>query len=333
MASTLKPLKIAILGGGPSSFYCASRILSKLPHTSPEGQNIQVHVYDRLWAPHGLVRYGVAPDHPEVKVRIFFTSFFSCTHSLRNICFVTHRLMTFLRRIAHTNLMRQRKTLASASLGTSMSVMRPPSRTPCTFPLRALLPHYTHLIISNGATLPTVLPQLGNASTPALSLVHWYTAHPSNPPPPRLEAMPHMTLLGHGNVSLDIARIMFSPPERLAPLDLPESCRRENKQHKCTAYLDRFTKRTSRGCFYCQGAPRASHVAESGDDSNTRGTPRSSVQCNQTAEQEYWTCFEKVQLPNRRNILHLVARVSSVVPQRLRNIPKSTQQSSTILIN
>jgi adrenodoxin-NADP+ reductase len=31
-----------------------------------------------------------------------------------------------------------------------------------------------------------------------------------------------MTLLGHGNVSLDIARIMFSPPERLAPLDLPD---------------------------------------------------------------------------------------------------------------
>ena len=66
------------------------------------------------------------------------------------------------------------------------------------------------------------MPQLGSVSTPALSLVHWYTAHPSNPPPPRLEAMPHMTLLGHGNVSLDIARIMFSPLERLAPLDLPE---------------------------------------------------------------------------------------------------------------
>lgn len=66
------------------------------------------------------------------------------------------------------------------------------------------------------------MPQLGNASTPALSLVHWYTAHPSNPPPPRLESVPHMTLLGHGNVSLDIARIMLSPPERLAPLDLPE---------------------------------------------------------------------------------------------------------------
>ena len=38
-----------------------------------------------------------------------------------------------VRRIAHTNLIRQRKTLASDSLGMSMSVIRPPSRTPCTF--------------------------------------------------------------------------------------------------------------------------------------------------------------------------------------------------------
>jgi adrenodoxin-NADP+ reductase len=55
-------LKLAIVGGGPSAFYVASRILST-------ESAARVHVYDRLWAPHGLVRYGVAPDHPEVKVR------------------------------------------------------------------------------------------------------------------------------------------------------------------------------------------------------------------------------------------------------------------------
>jgi adrenodoxin-NADP+ reductase len=31
-------------------------------------------MYDRLWAPHGLVRYGVAPDHPEVKVCTILTA-------------------------------------------------------------------------------------------------------------------------------------------------------------------------------------------------------------------------------------------------------------------
>lgn len=56
----MHPFRLGIVGGGPSSFYAASRVLSRLPEA-------RVHVYDRLWAPHGLVRYGVAPDHPEVK--------------------------------------------------------------------------------------------------------------------------------------------------------------------------------------------------------------------------------------------------------------------------
>jgi hypothetical protein len=94
MAATPKPLKIAVLGGGPSSFYFSSRVLSKLPRSSPEGQHVQVHVYDRLWAPHGLVRYGVAPDHPEVKVRIFNKPLLSCTDSLRKVCFVVGHLTT-----------------------------------------------------------------------------------------------------------------------------------------------------------------------------------------------------------------------------------------------
>lgn len=62
------PVKLAIIGGGPSAFYVASRLLSLLPLGDPVSPPMRVHIYDRLWAPHGLVRYGVAPDHPEVKV-------------------------------------------------------------------------------------------------------------------------------------------------------------------------------------------------------------------------------------------------------------------------
>lgn len=62
--------KFAIIGGGPSAFYTASRLLSNRMLSNPSGGKPSViHIYDRLWAPHGLVRYGVAPDHPEVKVR------------------------------------------------------------------------------------------------------------------------------------------------------------------------------------------------------------------------------------------------------------------------
>ena len=61
----MNPLKLGIVGGGPSAFYVASRILKSLPKSV--APDLRIHVLDRLWAPHGLVRYGVAPDHPEVK--------------------------------------------------------------------------------------------------------------------------------------------------------------------------------------------------------------------------------------------------------------------------
>ena len=62
------PLQVAIIGSGPSGFYTASRILSLLPVDTPSGRDVRVHMYERLPTPYGLVRYGVAPDHPEVKV-------------------------------------------------------------------------------------------------------------------------------------------------------------------------------------------------------------------------------------------------------------------------
>lgn len=63
----MHPVKLAIVGGGPSAFYVASRLLSLLPRNDSSSSFIRVHMFDRVWAPHGLVRYGVAPDHPEVK--------------------------------------------------------------------------------------------------------------------------------------------------------------------------------------------------------------------------------------------------------------------------
>jgi adrenodoxin-NADP+ reductase len=69
----MSPLKLAIIGGGPSSFYVASRLLSLFPKDEPLSSQLRIHIYDKLWAPHGLVRYGVAPDHPEVKVRSALT--------------------------------------------------------------------------------------------------------------------------------------------------------------------------------------------------------------------------------------------------------------------
>ncbi len=57
-----RPLHMAIIGSGPAGYYTAYRLMKKLP-------DVHIDMYERLPVPFGLVRFGVAPDHPEVKVR------------------------------------------------------------------------------------------------------------------------------------------------------------------------------------------------------------------------------------------------------------------------
>jgi adrenodoxin-NADP+ reductase len=52
---------VAIVGSGPAGFYTAYKLLRIIP-------DIKIDIYEKLPAPFGLIRYGVAPDHPEVKV-------------------------------------------------------------------------------------------------------------------------------------------------------------------------------------------------------------------------------------------------------------------------
>src|SRR5688500_4941364 len=59
-----QPLRVAIVGSGPAGFYAAGQLLKAKSH--PDLQ-VQVDVYDRLPTPWGLVRGGVAPDHPNIK--------------------------------------------------------------------------------------------------------------------------------------------------------------------------------------------------------------------------------------------------------------------------
>ena len=50
------------MGSGPAGFYTAQKAMREVPDT-------KIDMYEQLPTPFGLVRYGVAPDHPEVKVR------------------------------------------------------------------------------------------------------------------------------------------------------------------------------------------------------------------------------------------------------------------------
>src|SRR5690242_4161752 len=55
------PIRAAVIGAGPAGFYVADHLLA---HASP---SISVDLFERLPTPFGLVRYGVAPDHPKIK--------------------------------------------------------------------------------------------------------------------------------------------------------------------------------------------------------------------------------------------------------------------------
>src|SRR5215218_219607 len=58
------PLRVAIVGSGPAGFYAAGHLLK--PKSHPD-LCVQVDMFDRLATPWGLVRAGVAPDHPNIK--------------------------------------------------------------------------------------------------------------------------------------------------------------------------------------------------------------------------------------------------------------------------
>nr|GAT45721.1 predicted protein [Mycena chlorophos] len=181
--------RLAIIGGGPAAFYVASRILSR--STDP---SLRVHIFDRLWSPHGLVRYGVAPDHPEVK---------NCTHKFDQVA--SDARFRFFGNV-DVGIARNDALKHAVHL-----------------PLRDLQNSYSHLVYATGCTLPTQHSALPPSEwvIPALKFVHWYTQHPAAPPAPALDKISRVALIGNGNVALDIARMLLTAPAVLKQYDVP----------------------------------------------------------------------------------------------------------------
>ena len=59
--SISQPLRVAVVGSGPAGFYTIQHLFRQ------QELNVQADLFERLEAPFGLVRYGVAPDHPKIK--------------------------------------------------------------------------------------------------------------------------------------------------------------------------------------------------------------------------------------------------------------------------
>ncbi|MCO5565377.1 hypothetical protein L7F22_019050 [Adiantum nelumboides] len=210
-SSSLRPMKVAIIGSGPSAFYSAARLLA---NTTKEGSgDVHVHMFERLPTPNGLVRYGVAPDHPEVK---------NVEHKFAQVA--ENKRFRFFGNVNITG---------SGDSSTSSLAYSYPLAT--QLPISSLIPHYTHLLLSYGCSLAQTLGipgsepgELANVHS-ALDFVNWYNGHPAAHDPTFLQKEPwravefsknlhQATVIGAGNVALDVARILLRSRSTLSSL-------------------------------------------------------------------------------------------------------------------
>ncbi|GAA3895513.1 FAD-dependent oxidoreductase [Streptomyces gulbargensis] len=179
LPSDFAPIRVAVVGTGPAGMYAAEDLLL---HT-----NAEVTLIDRLPVAGGLVRYGVAPDHPSTK---------GAGETLAR--FHTHP--------------RARLRLG-VEIGRDVSA-------------EELAAHHDAVIYAVGAPSDRRLGIPGEelpGSVPASALVSWYNAHPeTRPDAVAPAAAERVVVVGNGNVALDVARILVTDPERLAATDIAD---------------------------------------------------------------------------------------------------------------
>ena len=172
-------LRLAIVGAGPAGIYAADILLK-----SETAFEISIDLFEQLPAPYGLVRYGVAPDHPRIK-----------------------GIITALREVLDTGRIR---IFGNVLYGRDIT-------------LDDLKQHYNAVIFSTGAIRDADLdiPGIGlDGSYGAADFVSWYDGHPDVPRDWPLEAR-EIAVIGNGNVALDVARMLAKHADDLLPTEIP----------------------------------------------------------------------------------------------------------------
>ncbi|KQY03882.1 pyridine nucleotide-disulfide oxidoreductase [Mycobacterium sp. Root135] len=173
----MRRIRVAVIGAGPAGIYAADTLVNDHP-------GAQVDVFDRLPAPYGLVRYGVAPDHPRIK-----------------------EIIKALRRVLSRDGIR---FLGNVHYGTDVK-------------LSDLRHFYDAVIFSTGARADRELDIPGvdlPGSHGAADFVSWYDGHPDVPRDWPLTAK-NVAVLGAGNVALDIARVLAKPADEQLTTEIP----------------------------------------------------------------------------------------------------------------
>lgn len=174
-------MKIAIIGAGPAGLYTADEICRAA--TTP----VSIDIFERLAAPFGLLRYGVAPDHLKMK-------------SLEGV----------LERVLER---REVRLFGNMQFGLDIGRAR-------------LLECYDAIVYATGAPHARTLEIPGEmlpGSAAAYDFVAWYNGMPGCSVDPRVLAARDIAIVGAGNVALDVARLLAKPAVSLLETDAPAS--------------------------------------------------------------------------------------------------------------
>lgn len=185
MSEALRPLRVAVIGAGPAGIYTAD-ILTKSEEVRSGEVTVAIDIFDRYPAPFGLIRYGVAPDHPRIK-----------------------GIITALHKVLDRGDIR---FFGNVNYGTDLT-------------LADLREHYDAIIFATGAIHDAQLNITGvelDGSYGAADFVSWYDGHPDYPREWPLEAK-EIAVIGNGNVALDVARVLSKHADDLLVTEIPEN--------------------------------------------------------------------------------------------------------------
>ena len=172
-----KAIRVAIFGAGPAGIYAGNILANAYP-------DVTIDLFDQLPAPYGLIRYGVAPDHPRIKGIV------NSLHEMLNSGTI--------------------RFFGNVEFGKDIT-------------LEDLRKHYHAVIFATGAIKDAQLSIPGielDGSFGAADFVSWYDGHPDVPRTWPLTAE-KVAVLGNGNVALDVARMLAKQPDDLLSTDIP----------------------------------------------------------------------------------------------------------------
>ena len=174
------PLRVAIIGSGPAAFYTADSLMRR------KELSVEIDMFERLPTPFGLVRGGVAPDHPKIKS---VTKAYDRIASKPNFRFY-----------------------GNVEFGKHVT-------------LEELKQHYHQIVFCTGAQTDKRLniPGIDLAgSHAATEFVAWYNGHPDYRHLTFDLTQERVAVIGVGNVAMDVARILCRTPEELATTDIAD---------------------------------------------------------------------------------------------------------------